>query len=555
MTIPGHIFPRTFSAKFWCITTFIILLLHFKSLQQLDDKTKDNSNLHKLILKLEESHKSLNSDLEELENLDEELILENEIENLENEIKIEEIIESDESLFLPKAETTKKCWKVVKEKNLLKGREQEEMALLSKQDPPPNEDDFSQKLEPGIHHGCWAPKDCLSDQRLVVVIPYRHRASQLKKLLFRMHDILQRQRRTYCIVVSEQYDLGQFNRGKLMNTGYLESFHHEFFKIHGEPNCFAFHDVDLLPEDDRNLFSCIENTAVHLCDKLNKYEYHTQYTSGKKVSAGGSVLISKKHYEVSNGHSNWFWGWGVEDIDAASRIRCHTPDYPENASFNKTEDSEEYFKLSTGLTREGGDWGLFRQDLYGQMTQIDHKHGFTNGPAHSKLAVGNNFVTNIARSNLHYFRRWRVGYHQTYANENITKVYTSPPWDGHKNTSYKLVDSHYSKYFTKYTFDIRPAKILKENLLLNNDRIYSAVPEIESLHKLPNLGVDECQYMMYEDAFIDKGEIGSFAHDPRKATLDSRAHARLNYWSRLKNGMKACDDHFTKYYGQCNGEG
>ena len=115
-----------------------------------------------------------------------------------------------------------------------------------------------------------------------------------------------------------------------------------------------------------------------------------------------------------------------------------------------------------------------------------------------------------------------------------------------------VLDTVYSKYFTKYTFDIRPAKILKDSLMLNNERIYTASPEIENLHKLPNLGVDECQYMMYEDAFIDKGEIGSFAHDARKITPDSRAHARLNYWSRLKNGMRSCDDHFTKYYGQCN---
>ena len=446
MTLLGQtcrLAPRTFPAKFWCLLAVLTFLIHFRTLKQLENKTKDNSNLQEFIVTLNESHNSLNKDLAELENLDDELI------------RVHERSASSidpKTTYSPKISSDTKCWEIVKEKKLLVGREQEAMNILSKQENPPSESDFTEKLEPGIQHGCWAPNDCSSDKNLVVIIPYRHRPTQLTKLLYRLHSILQRQRRTYCIIVSEQYDLGQFNRGKLMNTGYLQSFHHNFFKIHGEPQCFAFHDVDLLPEDDRNLFVCIENTAVHICDKLNKYEYHTQYTSGRKVSAGGSVLISKKHYEAANGHSNWFWGWGVEDIDMASRIRCHTPDFPENSSFNKTEENEEYFKLSNGLTREGGDWGLFRQDSYGQMTQIDHKHGFTNGPAHSKLAVGNNFVTNIARSNLHFFRRWRVGSHQTYANENITKIYNSPSWDGFKNTNSHLQGGFFFIFGVKIYF-------------------------------------------------------------------------------------------------------
>ena len=36
------------------------------------------------------------------------------------------------------------------------------------------------------------------------------------------------------------------------------------------------------------------------------------------------LLISTKQYEKINGHPNWYWGWGVEDIDMSIRLR-HNP--------------------------------------------------------------------------------------------------------------------------------------------------------------------------------------------------------------------------------------
>lgn len=39
----------------------------------------------------------------------------------------------------------------------------------------------------------------------------------------------------------------------LMNIGYVEA-----LKISTEFQCFIFHDIDLLPEDERNLYTCPE---------------------------------------------------------------------------------------------------------------------------------------------------------------------------------------------------------------------------------------------------------------------------------------------------------
>lgn len=65
-------------------------------------------------------------------------------------------------------------------------------------------------LNKKIENGCWVPTDCKTDQYLAVIIPYRQRKSNLMVFLYFMHNILQKQRRTYCIIVAEQYDFGQF---------------------------------------------------------------------------------------------------------------------------------------------------------------------------------------------------------------------------------------------------------------------------------------------------------------------------------------------------------
>ena len=74
---------------------------------------------------------------------------------------------------------------------------------------------------------------------------FRNRAEHLELFLFHMHPVLQRQQLDYQIFVIEQAGEGAFNRAILMNIGYAEA-----MKV-GNFSCFVFHDVDLVPEDDR----------------------------------------------------------------------------------------------------------------------------------------------------------------------------------------------------------------------------------------------------------------------------------------------------------------
>lgn len=50
--------------------------------------------------------------------------------------------------------------------------------------------------------------------------------------------------------VSFQADKKVFNKGRVMNAGFLEA-----RKIY-EFDCVIFHDVDLIPEHDGNLYEC-----------------------------------------------------------------------------------------------------------------------------------------------------------------------------------------------------------------------------------------------------------------------------------------------------------
>jgi hypothetical protein len=59
---------------------------------------------------------------------------------------------------------------------------------------------------------------------------------------------------------------GKFNRAKLMNIGFLEALKQNDYQ------CFIFHDVDLIPEDDRNLYTCPEQPR-HMSVAIDKFGY------------------------------------------------------------------------------------------------------------------------------------------------------------------------------------------------------------------------------------------------------------------------------------------
>lgn len=161
-----------------------------------------------------------------------------------------------------------------------------------------------------VVEGQFSPPDCFARQSVAILIPYRNREKHLLFFLYHLHPFLQRQQLHYGIYVIHQAGDATFNRAKLLNVGYLEA-----LKDHNW-DCFIFHDVDLIPENDENLYVC-EKQPKHFVVGRNSTGYRLKY---KGYFGGVSAMTTEQFHKV-NGFPNTYWGWGGEDDDLRVRIQ------------------------------------------------------------------------------------------------------------------------------------------------------------------------------------------------------------------------------------------
>ena len=117
--------------------------------------------------------------------------------------------------------------------------------------------------------GRYSPKHCKSEQKIAIIIPYRNRESNLKIFLSNMHPFLVAQNASYGIYLVEPLANLTFNRGILMNVGFIESLK----DTNNLWDCFIFHDVDMIPEDTRNIYKCDNDLPVHYAVAVSKFDY------------------------------------------------------------------------------------------------------------------------------------------------------------------------------------------------------------------------------------------------------------------------------------------
>ncbi|KAB1273757.1 Beta-1; 4-galactosyltransferase 3 [Camelus dromedarius] len=101
-----------------------------------------------------------------------------------------------------------------------------------------------------------------------------------------------------------------FNRGKLRNVGFWEAMQEEDW------DCVFFHDVNLLPEDDRNRYVC-DVFPAHVSVAIDKFNYKLPYQG----YLGGVFALRPIHYLRINGFPNTYWGWDQEDNEIAARVK------------------------------------------------------------------------------------------------------------------------------------------------------------------------------------------------------------------------------------------
>jgi hypothetical protein len=147
--------------------------------------------------------------------------------------------------------------------------------------------------------------------KVAIIVPYRpqvgkNRSEQLKAFLKYMTEYLQYSG-GFKIFIVEQTEGQKFNRGELLNIGYLQAKEEEY-------NYFIFHDVDLLPSTELKQYYVETNpNPVHLA-----FVWKERYNYEKYL--GGVVAMTGPVFESMNGYPNDYWGWGGEDDELYSRV-------------------------------------------------------------------------------------------------------------------------------------------------------------------------------------------------------------------------------------------
>lgn len=136
--------------------------------------------------------------------------------------------------------------------------------------------------------------------KFAIIVPYRDRARHLLKFI----PYIEAMFKNADIFIIEQTQGKAFNRGKLLNIGFLEA---------SKYSHYALHDVDMLPIKSDYSKPILPTL---LATKVQQFGYKMPFPE----YFGGVVLITEDHMRQCNGYHNEFWSWGAEDNNFRDRI-------------------------------------------------------------------------------------------------------------------------------------------------------------------------------------------------------------------------------------------
>jgi hypothetical protein len=145
-------------------------------------------------------------------------------------------------------------------------------------------------------------------KKLGVIVPYRHREQHLPIFIDSISEYLTKKEIPFELIIIEQDDAKQFNRGMLLNIGFV------YAKKYG-CRYVVFHDVDMLPVDVDYSY---DDKPIHLATNIEKEDENIfdEYF-------GGVTMFSVKDFKEIDGFSNKYWDWGYEDTDLLHRVKKH----------------------------------------------------------------------------------------------------------------------------------------------------------------------------------------------------------------------------------------
>lgn len=165
----------------------------------------------------------------------------------------------------------------------------------------------------------WAERLPTDRKRIGIIVPYRDRAEHLQRFLPHLISFFHRDQAASqflpVIVISEQSPGAKFNRGAVLNAGFLA--------IEGIVDYVCFHDVDYLPVDadyapverpSRIIWHGLDVRPVRVGDG-------SRLARAPRVGLGAVTVCGKTDFRAVNGFSNNYFGWGFEDVDLMERFR------------------------------------------------------------------------------------------------------------------------------------------------------------------------------------------------------------------------------------------
>ena len=165
--------------------------------------------------------------------------------------------------------------------------------------------------------------------KLGVCVPYRNREEHMKKFVPHVSKFLEDKGIEHTIYLAHQCDDKLFNRGLMKNIAAKYAF---------DDGCdyIVWHDIDMVPEDDSCDYSFPTNVPQHIAVRISQSDYQLKY----EEYFGGAVLFSKEQVEKTNGYSNDYWDWGMEDDDLF--WRCVLEGYANDSYMNYNDTIQNY---------------------------------------------------------------------------------------------------------------------------------------------------------------------------------------------------------------------
>ena len=166
--------------------------------------------------------------------------------------------------------------------------------------------------------------------KLGVCVPYRNRELHMHEFIPKVGKFLKNQGIEFCMYFCHQTDDKLFNRGATKNIAAKHAF---------EDGCdyIVWHDIDMIPDPDGGAdYSFPKSNPRHIATNIEQMDWGLKYHE----YFGGAVVFSKEQVYATNGYSNNYWDWGMEDDDLF--WRCHLEGYSNTTFLTDKPEKQTY---------------------------------------------------------------------------------------------------------------------------------------------------------------------------------------------------------------------